>query len=132
MGLSPPQSAVLERSLDRLEQGVREKIHETLPRVGGDKHDELSGVVQDFGDEAAAATQQDFDHALLERYLRVLRQIEAVRRRISDGAVDCCSECGEQIAYQRLLAYPFATRCIECQARHERFNGDPSGNAVMR
>lgn len=122
MSLSPPQCTTLARSLDRIEKGLREKIHETLPQVADDKHDELAGVVHDFGDEASAATQQDFNHALLERYLGELRQIEAVRRRIEEGIVDRCAECAEPIDYQRLLAYPFATRCLECQSRRERFD----------
>jgi DnaK suppressor protein len=124
LSLTPPQSAVLKRSLDRLEKGVREKIHETLPQVADDKYTELIGNVYDFGDEAAASTQQDFNHALLERYLQELHQIEAVRRRLAEGEVDRCTECGEAIDYKRLLAYPFATRCLECQARHERFGAE--------
>ena len=124
MSLKPPQSEALERSLDTLEKGVREKIRETLPQVADEKHTELAGTVYDFGDEAAASTQQDFNHALLERYLGELQQIETVRRRLAEGEADRCAECGEPIDYQRLIAYPFAIRCIECQARHERFGSD--------
>lgn len=124
MSLTPPQNAVLERSLDALEKGVRKKIHETLPQTGDEKYTELIGNVQDFGDEAAASTQQDFNHALLERYLRELKLIEAVRRRLAEGEVDRCAECGEAIEYKRLLAYPFATRCVDCQTRHERFGAE--------
>jgi DnaK suppressor protein len=122
VSLTAPQSALLERSLDTLEKGVREKIHETLPQIADEKYTELVGVVYDFGDEAAAATQQDFNHALLERYLRELQQIEAVRRRLAEGEVDRCVDCGEAIDYNRLLAYPFATRCIDCQARYEKLH----------
>jgi len=124
LSLTPPQTAVLERSLDALEKGVREKIHQTLPQIADEKYTELIGNVYDFGDEAAASTQQDFNHALLERSLHELRQIEAVRRRLAEGEVDRCAECAEAIEYKRLLAYPFATRCIECQARHEKFGAE--------
>ena len=126
MSLTAPQCEVLERSLDALEESVREKIHETLPQRADEKYTEQVGTVNDFGDEALAATQQDFNHALLERYLRELEQIEAVRRRIVEGEVDRCAECGEVIEYQRLLAYPFATRCIDCQERLERLGGEPT------
>jgi RNA polymerase-binding transcription factor len=124
VSLTPPQSAMLERSLDRIEHGVREKIHETLPLPADDIYADRAGTVQDFGDEAAASTERDFNHALHERYLRELQQIEAVRARLAVGDVDRCAECGEEIGYERLLAYPFATRCVECQQRHERFNGN--------
>ena len=129
MSLTPPQSAMLERSLDRLEQGVREKIQETLPHATGENYAETAGSVHDFADEAAASTQQDFNHVIHERYLGELRQIEAVRRRIAGGEADLCADCGEKIGYERLIAYPFATRCIDCQERQERFsipaNGQP-------
>lgn len=124
MSLTPSQSAVLERSLDRIEKGVREKLLETLPLPADEKYADMAGTVHDFGDEAAASTERDFNHALHERYLRELHQIEAVRGRLAAGEVDLCTECGEEIGYERLLAYPFATRCVECQQRHERIGGD--------
>jgi len=127
MSLTPPQSATLERSLDRIEQEVRDKIRETLPRPPDDRYEEATGDVHDFADEAAAATEEDFNHVLHERYLGELRRIEAVRVRIAGGNVDLCAECGEPIGYARLLAYPLATRCVECQELHEKRglgNGD--------
>lgn len=126
MSLTAPQSKALERSLDQLEESVREKIHETLPQHADDRYTEQVGTVFDFGDEALASTQQDFNHALLERYLRELEQIEAVRRRLAEGEVDRCVDCGEPIEYQRLIAYPFATRCVDCQQRLERLGGEPT------
>ena len=121
MSLTQRQNAALERSLDQIEQGVREKIHETLPAPINEKYSDPRDTVQDFGDEALASTEQDFNHLLHERYLRELQEIEAVRRRMSAGDADRCADCGEEIGYDRLLAYPFATRCVECQARYEKF-----------
>jgi len=121
MSLTQRQNAALERSLDQIEEGVRAKIHETMPVAVNDKFADLTGTVQDFGDEALASTEHDFNHVLHERYLRELQQIEAVRRRLSAGDANRCAECGEEIGYDRLLAYPFATRCVECQARYEKF-----------
>jgi DnaK suppressor protein len=121
MSLNQQQNAALEQSLDLIEQAVRAKIHETMPAAVGDPYADLTRTVQDFGDEAAASTEQDFNHVLHERYLRELEQIEAVRRRLSAGEADRCAQCGEEIGYERLLAYPFATRCVDCQARYEKF-----------
>ena len=121
MSLTQRQNAALERSLDRIEEGLRAKIHETMPVPVNEKYADLTGTVQDFGDEALASTEQDFNHVLHERYLRELQQIEAVRRRLSAGEANHCAECGEEIGYERLLAYPFATRCVDCQARYEKF-----------
>lgn len=121
MNLTQTQNAALARSLDRIEQGVREKIQETMPAAADEKYADMAGTVHDFGDEALASTEQDFNHVLHERYLRELQEIEAVRRRLSAGEANRCAECGEEIGYDRLLAYPFATRCVDCQERHEKF-----------
>ena len=122
MSLTTPQSTVIERTLDAIEKDVRDRIHHAIPR------DPLAGNVNDFGDEAAASTQQDFDHVLLERGLRDLQQVEAARRRLANGSADRCTDCGEEIDYERLVAYPFATRCIDCQSRHERSATGPAGD----
>jgi len=34
-----------------------------------------------------------------------------------------CSDCGDEIKAARLEAIPQATRCIDCQAEHERICG---------
>ncbi len=34
-----------------------------------------------------------------------------------------CADCGEEIPAARRQAVPAATRCIECQERHERIYG---------
>lgn len=33
---------------------------------------------------------------------------------------DACADCGDLIPAARLTAEPTATRCIDCQTRHER------------
>ena len=121
MTLTQTQNAALARSLDRIEQGVREKIQETMPAAADEKYAGMAGTVHDFGDEALASTEQDFNHVLHERYLRELQEIEAVRRRLSAGEANRCEQCGEEIGYDRLLAYPFATRCVDCQVLYEKF-----------
>jgi uncharacterized protein (DUF983 family) len=34
-----------------------------------------------------------------------------------DGA---CNDCGEPIGYNRLMAYPTAKRCVQCQEVYEK------------
>jgi len=34
-----------------------------------------------------------------------------------------CTDCGEPINQARIMAMPQATRCVECQERHERIHG---------
>jgi RNA polymerase-binding transcription factor DksA len=96
---------------------VRTAIHDF---VGDQTYIDLAGLVHDLGDEAAANQLIEIEDALIERHVQELRAIEAARRRLTDGSIDCCIECGDDIGYQRLLAYPVAMRCVVCQARHEK------------
>jgi RNA polymerase-binding transcription factor DksA len=48
------------------------------------------------------------------------RAFEAAQRRLADGTYGTCSACGRDIEMDRLVAYPAAARCLDCQAIHER------------
>ena len=42
------------------------------------------------------------------------------RRKHVHRLSDRCTDCGDLIPTARLTAEPTATRCIDCQTRHER------------
>lgn len=56
-----------------------------------------------------------------------LRQVEAARRRMRDGAYGFCLRCEDEIAVKRLHAIPWAAYCLSCQARSEE-DGDIRSN----
>jgi RNA polymerase-binding protein DksA len=62
----------------------------------------------------------DFNVAILGRHIQGMRDIEAAFQRIKNGEYGVCIECGDDIAFARLQAYPTAKRCIVCQEKHER------------
>ncbi len=49
----------------------------------------------------------DVDTALVDRQINEMRELEM-------------SDCGNAIGFERLLAYPSAQRCIECQSQYEK------------
>jgi phage/conjugal plasmid C-4 type zinc finger TraR family protein len=58
-----------------------------------------------------------------ERTAAYLEKCIAAARGIPPSAgakSDFCEDCGDEIPEARRLASPEATRCIRCQARHER------------
>lgn len=60
------------------------------------------------------------------RDLQEFRALEAAREHIKEGEYGVCIECGSDVAYERLKAFPAALRCIECQQRHEKtYGGEP-------
>lgn len=124
MTLTQTQSSRLARALDALEKEVREKIRTSMPQLADQKYIDLVGVVYDTADEASATMQEEVDHTLLEHYLGQLKEIEAARARLAGGEINSCVDCGEEIGFKRLHAYPFAMRCIHCQTLHEQLHGN--------
>jgi DnaK suppressor protein len=120
VALTSAQSSELENRLDTLGKEVRHQIREAVPQMAGQTFTDLAGTVYDAGDESVASMLEEFSHTLLDRYMRELRQIEAARKRLADGEINECIECGDDIGYKRLHVHPVATRCIHCQTRHER------------
>ena len=61
----------------------------------------------------------DFNVAIVDRQVQGVRDIEATFKRIKDGEFGVCIDCGNDIPFNRLQAYPTAKRCIACQGKRE-------------
>jgi DnaK suppressor protein len=48
-----------------------------------------------------------------------LKAISQAKARLNDGSFGFCITCDEPIAYNRLVAYPEASKCISCQSEAE-------------
>jgi DnaK suppressor protein len=56
----------------------------------------------------------------VDRWTRLLAQVEAALLRLDTPAWGICAECGEKIAPKRLAAVPWAECCIRCADEAER------------
>jgi DnaK suppressor protein len=69
---------------------------------------------------ASSAHDDELAAIKVERLARDLNLMDQALDEIDAGRYGVCVECEEPIAAKRLKALPFATRCVECQARSER------------
>lgn len=120
MALTRSQTAELEQLLNKLAKEAQDNIRRTMPKPADEKSLDRAGTTLDSGDEAVNSVQEEFDHVLHERYLAEFHQLEAAQARAASGEIDHCADCGGEINVKRLLAYPLATRCIDCQERYEK------------
>ncbi len=120
VALTRSQSALVEQRLAELSKEVQDNIRKTMPKPADEKSLDRAGAGLDSGEEAVNSVQEEFDHALHERYLAEFRQLEAAQARVASGEIDQCADCSGEIGAERLLAYPLAKRCIDCQERHEK------------
>ena len=121
-------AALTQSQLDQLASKLNETYQALLREVrnelenSGNQHriDLLNSEPGDSGDESMANALADFNLTILDRHIDAMRDIEAALQRIKNGEYGVCIDCGEDVAFARLQAYPTAKRCIICQERRER------------
>lgn len=97
---------LLERKADELVHGKRDGIAiEKSP---------------DQMDEIQYASERNLAIRNVDRESTVLREVRAALRRIHDGSFGTCIDCESPISPKRLLAVPWAPRCIQCQKVADR------------
>ena len=65
---------------------------------------------------------------LHDREKFLLGKIDKQLARLDADEIDVCEDCGETIAFRRLLARPVTTLCIDCKEQSEREEaGDRAG-----
>jgi len=119
--LTIEQKSQLEQVLKQRYQQLIEEVRAELGNEGGrDIADLAESGGSDWGDESVADALADLAAARADRQVNEMRQIEAARKRMKQGEYGVCADCGEDIKFERLLAYPTALRCVKCQQQHEK------------
>lgn len=119
--LTPSQRKALEKTLAANYRSLLDEMRAQTGTPGEQQRpDLLNREPADSGDEAAAASIASLNLTLANRLEQELRDVEAAQARIERGEYGVCIDCGEDIGFSRLQAYPTAKRCIRCQARHEK------------
>jgi DnaK suppressor protein len=130
MGLTQEQAKELRTLLDRRRAELQSELHDDVDRAREQQYGELAGPAPDPGDESVASLISDLDHAEVERDLGELRALDAARERFDDGSYGECVQCGRDIEFGRLKAYPSALRCIDCQSNFEKTHAQASGSSL--
>ena len=126
MSLTPQQLEELRRAIETRHAALLEEIHADVGRARDESYGELAGPVTDPADEATADLIADVDQAEVTRDLDEARALEAAQARLAEGRYGLCTDCGSEIAFERLCAQPAATRCVDCQRRHEKTFAQPA------
>ena len=118
--LSPEQTEALREILlgdrKRLVNSAQSALSFTMDRdrdrIGRDSLDEST-------EEELYATKL----RLHDREKFLLTKIDEALRRLSDGEIDVCEDCEEEIGFERLRARPVTTLCIQCKSDREQAEG---------
>lgn len=121
MALTSIQIAKLERALDKQYKSLLDEVRDALEKSENQQYVELiDRVPADLADQATGDALADLNLAIIDRHVQEMRDIEASNARMADGGYGSCVDCGADIGYERLLAYPTAKCCIGCQRQHEK------------
>lgn len=110
----------LASQLDRAYAALLDQVRQELSASDEQHFQDLAGRVHDQGEASVADMLADLGAAMIDRHIHEIRDIDAAKRRMQDGAYGVCVDCGADIGLARLKAYPTARRCIECQGVHEK------------
>ncbi|MCA1978652.1 MAG: TraR/DksA family transcriptional regulator [Thiobacillus sp.] len=110
-------TALLKSHYREMQREVRAELENS-----GEQHriDLLNREPGDSGDESLATALADLNASRFESHIQALADIEAALQRVKSGDYGVCTDCGSEVGYARLKAYPTAKRCIVCQEKHER------------
>jgi RNA polymerase-binding protein DksA len=109
----------IERALHARRESLRAEVRAQLQGSGDERVVGLRNRLDETDDWAVADSLAELDIAGVQHTLKELTEVDAALQRIADGTYGDCIDCGEDIAPARLVAYPTAMRCIECQQTFE-------------
>lgn len=128
--ITKQQINVLQKIMElELESLVDETQQEMDPQLKASIN-EIDGGAADVDDEAVADTIVDVDNAIIGIHLQKARDLNAALDRIQTGTYGICIDCGDDISFERLTAYPTAKRCIICQSRREKTRANRPASTI--
>jgi RNA polymerase-binding transcription factor DksA len=126
MPLTDKQAKELHSMVEARRNAVLAELRQDAARAREQPYAEHAGPAPDAGDESVATLIADLEQADMTRGLDEFRALEAARDRIQHGGYGECIDCGNDVGYERLKAFPAALRCVRCQDRHEKtYGGNP-------
>lgn len=108
-----------------------ESLRETLADLERSLHsrEELALTqAPDVLDAIQMAANRELAIEQLDRNTKSLVAVQDALGRIEAGAYGICKDCEEPIAQKRLVALPWATRCVSCQSKMDELE---SSNTEM-
>ena len=112
----------LKAALQKRYLELQEEIRKELGHANDPRNADLTEYLNTIPD--------DIDTALVDRQINEMRELEMSMKYLRELEFGDCIDCGNEIGFDRLLAYPSAQRCIHCQSEYERSFPQDSGSSL--
>ncbi len=113
--MNKPQ--IKTNSIQLILEGKKLELTHTLRNPGGMTIEKSA----DQMDEIQLASERDLAILNVDRESNLLNDVKAALTRIQEGSFGTCIDCDEPISPKRLVAVPWAARCIHCQDTFEKY-----------
>ena len=118
--LNDKQTHRLREQLENQFNALWNEIGSELKGAAKERFLQIAGEVHDLEDTSVADLFADLNMTILGKHVQETRDINSALIRIDKGTYGTCIDCGESIDFDRLTAYPTATRCVHCQDIYEK------------
>jgi RNA polymerase-binding transcription factor DksA len=98
----------------RLGDDVSQLAREALRHTGGEASGNLSNTPFHLADLASDNYEEEMTLGLLENQEQTLEQVRAALLRLDGGTFGRCTECGADVAPERLQTLPYTPHCVDC------------------
>ena len=113
------QPRSVRKELETRRKVLSGKILSTMESTRGQENGRE--IFKDPYGNAGLMLDDEIAASMVERRVAMLEQVDRALEDIEAGRYGICHDCSEEIAPARLRVVPFATRCVSCQAAHEKF-----------
>jgi DnaK suppressor protein len=114
--LTDNQKAQIRKVLDE----ARSRLQRTGQNALAYSMNHERNIGRDSIDESMEEELFSTEMRLHDREKFLLGKINKQLVRLEQGDIDICEDCGETIAFKRLMARPVTTLCIDCKEQSER------------
>ena len=121
----PLNKKELEKFKQKLLQYREEVASRIRDRANTARVEDFNELTEEI-DQAAHASEEAFNMRLLDKEVKLLREIEAAIRKFEDGTYGICEGTGEPIERRRLEARPWTRYSVAYKEQLER---DKKGRA---
>ncbi|WP_438952101.1 TraR/DksA family transcriptional regulator [Porticoccus sp.] len=102
--------------LEAIRQQLTTRRTELADRLSSLKADITQSHSRDWAEQAQERENDEVVEALGNEAKQELSLVNRAIERIESGTYNLCSQCGGEIALQRLQAVPYTNLCINCAA----------------
>lgn len=113
--LNKKELAAFQKRLEQLRDEVSGRIRDRASTARVDENDLIEEM-----DQANRATEEAFNMRLLDKEVKLLREIQGALAKFDEGTYGTCEGTGEQIERRRLEARPWTRYSVAYKEQLER------------